>query len=336
MGFPIIGDILNYVFSKEADDENRRLIDEQLQNVDSIALPGFSKEGFNPEFYSSPEELFLKQISEDPRVRQQLIEGLNEFKNRASGLSTAQDDYGRMRAVRDAEQIAKGREGAIYSNAAARGLAGSGLEFALRQQSAQDAASRALEAGMAGAAQSQQERQRAQMAYTQGLSGLRGQDLSVAGQNAAIANQGSIYNNQNRNRVAAGNVDLKNQGSQYNIQRGDANAIRSYQAAMDKQRLRGDVLGTKMRNVESTAANKRGFASGLGDSVINVGTAIAGGVTGSPALLASGLGGMSGGSNPYLTQALMGGGGGGAGSQTVSPQAMDPNAFKLKSQYGWY
>ncbi len=303
----LFDDIANYVTSKNANDEISRLIESQLGDIDSIKTSDFGG-SYTPFSYSTPEEAKYSQVNIDPTLRSAQLAGLQALKDRSSGVADAQSELGRFQAINDANQLARGRGQAILADAQARGMGGSALQFALSQQGDQDAAMRGQSAGLQAAQQAALERLSAQGQYNQGLSNLRGQDTSLAEKNADIINQFNMANTQARNQTSQMNTQMQNQGQQYNLERGDRNQQAQFQQNLQKQGAKSGLIGQKIGNISDQANNNSRLTTGLTQTAANA------------ASLGVGYG-------------LGGGIGAGAGSAVGN---LDPNQFKLKSQYGWF
>lgn len=132
-----------------------------------------------------------------------------------TGLSEA-DEAGFVRARNLAGQVSRGGQAAALQNAASRGVAGSGLEFAMKEAANQEAAQRAQESGLAQAAESARNKALYQTAYGNALAGVRGQDQNMSQSNAGIINRFNEMNTQGRNATNAANANARNQAFQYN------------------------------------------------------------------------------------------------------------------------
>lgn len=155
-------------------------------------------------------------INEDPLLRSAQMSALQKMSGLAdTGLSDV-DQAGYERARRLGGQIQKAGQGAALQNAQARGVAGSGLEFAMRESANQQAAERAQEAGLAQAADSAKQRALYQTAYGNALGQQRSQDMQAETANKGIINRFNEMNTQNRNQTNNANANLRNSAFQYN------------------------------------------------------------------------------------------------------------------------
>lgn len=208
-------------------------------------LPQFGQ--YNPVLESSvgdytPEKAEASLISEDPTTRSSQLSVLNKLAGLSdTGLSDV-DQLGYEKARQLAGQISNSGTAAALNNAQARGVGGSGTEFAMREQASQDAAQRAQEASLQQAADSARMKAAYTQAYGQGLDNLRGEDYKTSAANAGIlnnfnqynttaANQGQQYNLNRNQNIADTNVNLQNQGQQYNNQLKQQNFGDQYQIA---------------------------------------------------------------------------------------------------------
>jgi hypothetical protein len=210
-----LGGILGGLFDNSQEQAMKEL-EAKRKLYDSLNLPEFSN--YNPEDYQYLGDAKATTISNDPEIRNQQLQYLNQL----AGLSTtglSDVDQAKFEQARQlAGQISHEGTAAALQNAQSRGVAGSGLEFGLREQASQDAANRAQQAALDQAAQSAQQRALYAQAYGNALSGVRGQDYSQEAQNANILNQFNLYNTGQRQNVSNMNTDLGNQAQQYNNQ----------------------------------------------------------------------------------------------------------------------
>lgn len=111
-------------------------------------------------------------------------------------------------AEMQANQQAGAQEGAIRQQMQARGLGGSGVDFALRQQAASSAANRSAAQGFEGAMAGQQQAQNALGQYAGLASTIRGQSWDEASRRAAAADEVNRFNEMGR--VAGTQQDFQN------------------------------------------------------------------------------------------------------------------------------
>ena len=155
-------------------------------------------------------------LNEDPLLRSAQMSALSKMAGLAeTGLSEV-DQAGYERARRLGGQVQKAGQGAAMQNAQARGVGGSGLEFAMRESASQQAAERAQDAGLQQAADSAKQRAMYQSAYGNALAGQRSQDMQAEGANKGIINRFNEMNTNNRNATNQGNANLRNQAFMYN------------------------------------------------------------------------------------------------------------------------
>lgn len=179
-------------------------------DVPELSFKNYIAENFNPEMMEAT------LIEEDPSLRALQMAALERLGGLAeTGLSEV-DELGFLEAQNMAGQIARGGREAALQDAASRGLAGSGLEFAMREQANQEAAQRAQQAALQQAATAAQQRAQYQMAYQNALGNQRQQDFGVNQANTNIMNQFNQANTQARNEAQLGNIDRRAQAFQYN------------------------------------------------------------------------------------------------------------------------
>lgn len=215
------------------DDSDEKALTELKKNqklFEGIDVPDLFKYQYNPELYSSsgaysPEEVEATEVSEDPMIRSAQLSALNKLSGLAdTGLSEV-DALGFENAKQTGAKAARSGRDAAIQDARARGVAGGGLEFALREIANQEGAGRARQGAMEQAASSAQMRALYNQAYGDQLSNVRGQDYQVNAGNADILNQfnmantqnrnqGQLYNLQNNQNISNANVDQRNAGRQ--------------------------------------------------------------------------------------------------------------------------
>lgn len=181
---------------------------------DAIKLPEYKE--FNPELYKDLESYQYALTNEDPSLKSAQMDLLNDLAGlKDTGLS-AVDEAGFMRARNEGNQLAKSGAQAAMQNAEARGVGGSGLEFAMREMASQGGAQRAQEAGLNQAAESARQRALYAQAYGQQLGNVRGQDQAHNQANTDIINRFNQMNTQQRNQTSMANTDQRNNAFQYN------------------------------------------------------------------------------------------------------------------------
>lgn len=228
-GIPIIGGAF--------DNSDDQALDELRKNqelYDSIKTPDLTWSNYTPEQYSyqgdfDPTMATASTVSEDPQLKSEQMAALNRMAGLAqNGLSDV-DNATFARALGTADQEAHSGEQAALQDAQARGVGGSGLEFALGEASRQGAANRAAQAELDRAAAAANERALYATAYGQQLGGVRDQNYRAAAGNADILNQFNMANtqtantygynnNQNRQNISNQNVQQNNNAQLYNQQ----------------------------------------------------------------------------------------------------------------------
>lgn len=224
---PVIGGLF--------DNSDQEAMDELKRNqalYAGLQTPDFAQ--YKPDQYSvvgqyDPAMADATTIQQDPELQ----EAQQNVLSKLAGLSTTGlsdvDQAGYQQARNVGEQEARAGTGAALQNALDRGAAGSGLEFAAREQAAQGGADRANQAALQQAAQAAQMRAAYTNAYGSALSAVRGQNFGENAANANILNQFNMANTQNKNQaqqynlgnaqgVANANVTNANQAQQYNNQ----------------------------------------------------------------------------------------------------------------------
>lgn len=239
--------------AREANRRNREL-------YGAIDLPEYSE--FVPELFNS-ESAEYALTSDDPIVRSTQISQLNKMAGLAdTGLSEADEaDFAKARS--QANQVSRGGTAAAMNNAAARGVGGSGLEFLMREQAAQDGAERAQAAGLETASTAAKNRLLYNQAFGQQLGQMRDQDYRTNANNTNIINQFNQANTAARNNANLYNVGSKNDAFTYNQGLKDKNFQNQMQRA-DRQ------AGFNSRDAEIAAAEseqERKRRAGIGSAI---------------------------------------------------------------------
>jgi hypothetical protein len=190
-----------------------RELERNRQLYENLQTPTYDE--YNPELYDN-ETANYELTSEDPALRSKQLEALSQFDDLAhDGLSDI-DKAAFAKAKSVADQEAKARTDAAINEAQARGVAGGGMEFALRQGGDQAALQRANEAALQQAATAAAGRQKALEAYANQAGQMRSQDYTANKSNTDVINQFNMANTQNRNTTNQANVNAKNNAFQYN------------------------------------------------------------------------------------------------------------------------
>lgn len=226
-GLPVVGGLFDH-----SDDDAINQLKQNQALFGNLALPQFAD--YKPEQYSvvgqyDPEKAQANTISEDPSVKTAQMNALNQLAGLSqTGLSDV-DQAGYEKARQIGEQAAHSGLAAAMQNAQARGVGGSGLEFAMREMANQDAAGKAQDAALQQASDSARQRALYTQAFGNMAGNVRGQDFNANSANAGILNNFNMYNTGNANQaqqynlnnaqgIANQNVTGANQAQQYNNQ----------------------------------------------------------------------------------------------------------------------
>ena len=236
----------------------------QLQNVintyGSIKTPEYKQ--YRPEEIQyagdfNPELADAAQISEDPLIRSAQLSSINRMRDlEERGLSDV-DAEGFLSSRRLGDQIARQGNAAAMQNAQARGISGSGLEFAMREQANQDAAVRAEAAAAAQAAESARNRANYAQLAQQGLSNIRAQDFGVNQANTNALNQFKQMNTGALNQAKLGNLTRKENIGAQNV--GNRN-----QAQLQNNEYLTQNFQNQMARAAGLTGGYQGMAQGYG------------------------------------------------------------------------
>lgn len=237
-----------------------------------IDLPKYQQ--FNPQLYNTKSYTY-DTIHEDPLLKSAQMSVLAKMSGLAdNGLSDV-DQAGYAQARNLGNQISRSGTDAALQNAQARGVGGSGLEFAMREIANQGGAQRGQDAGLQQAADSARQRALYNQAYGNALSGMRNQDFQQNAANTDIINRYNQMNTQQRNQNQHQNADLQNNAWMYNQGLQDKN----YQNQLGRaDRLAG--FNNQQTEIGYAQDQRRRQQQG---AVFGAGGAVVGGVVGGPA-----------------------------------------------------
>lgn len=222
-------------------DNAKRNNERNRQLYENVALPTY--QDYVPESYN------YETIKEDPNLRSAQMAALAKMSGLAESGLSAEDEAAFTKARQQAGQIQKAGNDAAIANANARGVGGSGMEFAMREMANQHGAQNAQNAGMDQAATSARQRALYNQSYMQGLGNQRGQDYQVNQANTGIVNRFNEANTNNKNNAFQYNQGLKDKTYNNQMRRADSMAginnndsqIQYERNAYDHGRLNGGL-----------------------------------------------------------------------------------------------
>jgi hypothetical protein len=200
------------------------------KRLEGISLPELQQmvaEEYQSAGDYAPEQSLYQTVGEDPRLRSSQMSALEKLSGLAETGLSSEDALSLMNAREMGSQMARANTQASLQNAQARGVAGSGLEFAMREMGGQEAAGRAQRAAMEEGAQAARQRAMYTQAFMDSTGQVRQQDASVNKTNADIINQFNQANTnarnqaqqlnlQNRQGLMNSNVDARKDAFKYN------------------------------------------------------------------------------------------------------------------------
>lgn len=261
----MLGELATAIFGNDGGfDEARDAARRNRALLDNIKDPIYKE--FAPELYTN-ESANYELIQDNPLLKSAQMAALAKMAGLAdSGLSEV-DQAGFEKARNLAGQVAKQGNAAALQNAQARGVAGSGLEFAMREMANQDAATRAQDAGLQQAAESARNRALYQQAYGNQLAGVRSQDAQTEAANKGIINRFNEMNTQNRNQVNQANVDQRNNAFKYNENLKDKNFNNQMSRATGQMNINNQMADIGMAESSQRQAQRNALL-GAGTSVL--------------------------------------------------------------------
>lgn len=180
----------------------------------------------------APHSAQAQTVADDPLAKSAQMSALSRMGDLAQNGMSAEDQQGYENARSVGQQVANAGSGAAMQNAQARGVAGSGMEFANREIANQQGAQRAQQAGLQQAADSARQKALYNQAYMQGMGNLRNQNTNLNAQNAGILNQFNMANTNSANQAQAMNSMNNNQAQLINTQGKNGVANQNFQNQM--------------------------------------------------------------------------------------------------------
>lgn len=252
-GIPVIGGMFDNSDDQALDQLRRN--QELFGNIGLPTLKEYSPEEFRYTGDFNPEDAQYETVSEDPLTRSAQMSALSKLSGYAdSGLSDVDaavfDDARQMGA-----QMARGGREAALADAQSRGVAGSGMEFAMREIANQEGAGRSQKAALDQAKTSAENRVLYNKAYGDSLAGLRDQDYRTASGNTGIINQFNQNNTTARNNAQARNLDARQTVGNANVQNRNS-------AQLENNNIRQQGFDNQMGRAGAQAGANTGMAQG--------------------------------------------------------------------------
>lgn len=236
---------------------------------------------YNPQYYASPETPEATLVTEDPQLRSAQLAALNSLLTRSAEGVTAEELRQQDLSRRAQGETTRGQEEAIMNNMAARGLGGSGMEFALRQQAAQSAGDVAAQQGLARESTNAQQRLGALQQLLAGQTSLRNQDYTASRGNADITNAFATENSRRRNAINEANTALSNQAQVANKQDAQQRYADTYKANMAKRAAIQEANAQKAQGLLGQNVVRENERNNIWGSLGNIGSSVANLISGS-------------------------------------------------------
>lgn len=263
-GLPVVGGL----FDDSNEDAQAKIAQNQAL-YNNLQTPDLQWSNLVPQQFSSagnydPENAQASTVSEDPLTRSAQLSALSKMAGLAdTGLSDV-DQSNFAKAALLGNQAQSSGDAAALQNAQSRGVGGSGLEYAMREQAGQDAAQRSQAAGLDQAASAAQQRALYNQAYLSGLGNVRQQDYNTQATNAGILNNFNQYNTGNQNQAQAYNLQNQQQIGNSNVQQNNATQQYNQQGKLGVQQQNFGNQVTKIGGQAggNTAAANADYAQG--------------------------------------------------------------------------
>lgn len=261
----------------------------------AVQTPNLRWDNYSPDQYAA-QNATAKTVSDDPLTRSAQLSALQKMGDLSNTGLSAVDQQGYENARALGNQMSNSGTQAAMNNASARGIGGSGMEFAQREMANQAGAGRAQEAALQQSADSARQRALYTQAYGQGLGQMQQQQTGLNAQNAGILNQFNQANTQAQNQASLYNTNNQNQAFLANQQGRNNVAQENYNNQMSHAgAMAGADQGIAKAGAAESAANTAAWNSMMGAGM---------------GMMSMGMGKPSG-----------GGGGGGGGNQNQAGEA---------------
>ena len=255
---------------------------------------------FTPTLFDDPTEAQYQTVAEDPRVRGMQMDALQQLIDKSRGAADMRRAADPGRALDQANQLARGREGAIRMDMERKGQAGSGTDAIMRAQASQMGANRARQGTQQAALDAALQKLTASQGVIQGAGNVRGQDFQRNATNSDIINRFNQFNTQARNAARQANVNMQNQASARNLDTrqglGGRNAGTRNASIDRRDKLAQQTHGNKMGRWAAENDMRNQYANAMGQAVTGgVGLLEDAGSAAMAGMKASGGGGSAGG-----------------------------------------
>lgn len=204
-GIQAVASIVGYFLGQGDRDTARRLMDEasrqypeqvpQLERMVAEKVPASAMASLN----TAPEQA----------AQREALAGLGRVANQ--GADNIEFRGAAAAAEQQAAQARRAANASVLQQMQARGMGGSGMEFAARQQAASDSANSAAAQGFQGAAEGRRQALSALQGYGQMAGQMRGQSAQEQEARARAADEVERFNAMGRERTQAYNLALPQQ-----------------------------------------------------------------------------------------------------------------------------
>jgi hypothetical protein len=267
----MLNDVSKLLFGDSGAGDIQDIMNQNKRLYEGINLPELEFNEYTPEALLN-ESMKAELVNEDPLIKQAQMKALERMAGLAETGFSDVDQANLMGARDQADSMVRQNRDAVLQNAQARGVAGGGLEFALKEMANQEASERARKSGMEGAAETARMRAMQQQAYQNALSGQRSQDFQANAKNTDILNQFNQMNTQNRNATNQYNVANRNTAQTYNNEQKNTVAQNQFNNEMARA---GGISGANQGVATAVASGQAANASNT-NALINAGAGMAG------------------------------------------------------------
>lgn len=290
---PFVNVVMPGITAAMAESGKEEAFNQMAKNAGKIVGPNYGSSAgisntysgdFSPNKFRTPESANYSLAGDSAEGRAAQLDALKRMSGLADKSASSSYDLNRNNAELDARQLAQSREDAIRQDAMRRGQVGGAADMIARQQAAQAASNRNLSAGLQNAEQTALMQLSGNQAAGDLAGRMRGQDQSLAMNNANAINAFNMHNTDTRNMINNANTSLENSSALRNLdarqavnnsntnlamqklKRSDSNVDSEYRAQMDKYNAINDVLKGRAglygdANRDAADAGKQGWSN---------------------------------------------------------------------------
>lgn len=252
------------------DDTGDKIKEQMAQNqglYGNLQVPTFNP--YVPQQYQQvgqydPTMAEASTVQQDPRLQQMQMQNLQKMSGLADTGLSAVDQAGYQQARNIGNETLRGGTEAALQNAQARGQAGTGMEFGMREMAAQQGSQNSQNAALKQASDAAQMRALYTQAFGGAAGGLSQQQFGQNATNAGILNQFNMANTQAKNQGQQYNLGVAQSTSDKNV--GNANQAQQYNNQLSQQGFQDQLSKVNGQAGANTGMANAHAAQGAADA----------------------------------------------------------------------